>query len=228
MQITQAIILALAGFTIAHPGHEESEHELMQKRQFNANTRRGFSKCADVLEKRGVTARAEARRRAAVEKYRKTTLRVRDTDTVLNKTHLSNKHYDLWTPDDVVFNKSSTCVLNPEGEVGPFWVPGELINQDLRESQPGVPVVLEAQFLDVETCEPLTELWWDLWNCNSTGVYSGVVESGNGNGADLSNINATFLRGIQKADSDGVVTFQSIFPGHVCIMRNTICLSNPY
>ena len=51
-------------------------------------------------------------------------------------------------------------------------------------------------------------------NCNATGVYGGVVESGNGNTNDLSNINATFLRGVQQADGDGVVQFKSIFPGH--------------
>ena len=51
-------------------------------------------------------------------------------------------------------------------------------------------------------------------NCNATGVYGGVVEEGNGNSADLSNINATFLRGVQKSDADGTVTFESVFPGH--------------
>ena len=56
---------------------------------------------------------------------------------------------------------------------------------------------------------------WDLWNCNATGVYAGIVATGNGNGLDdPTNINNTFLRGIQKVDHDGVATFESIFPGH--------------
>lgn len=54
----------------------------------------------------------------------------------------------------------------------------------------------------------------DLWNCNSTGVYSGLVADGNGNSADLTNYNSTYLRGIQKADESGVVTFETLFPGH--------------
>lgn len=53
-----------------------------------------------------------------------------------------------------------------------------------------------------------------MWNCNSTGVYSGLVAEGNGNTADLSNYNATFLRGLAKSDDDGVVQFESVFPGH--------------
>jgi hypothetical protein len=40
------------------------------------------------------------------------------------------------------------------------------------------------------------------------------VATGNGNTDDTSNLNATFLRGVQKTDADGVVQFKSIFPGH--------------
>ena len=54
----------------------------------------------------------------------------------------------------------------------------------------------------------------DIWHCNATGVYSGIVADGNGNLNDASNINKTFLRGLQTTDSDGVVQYSSIFPGH--------------
>lgn len=54
----------------------------------------------------------------------------------------------------------------------------------------------------------------DVWNCNATGVYSGLVAEGNGNTADTANLNATFLRGVAKSDADGVVQFESVFPGH--------------
>lgn len=56
---------------------------------------------------------------------------------------------------------------------------------------------------------------WDVWMANSTGVYGGVLSSTNGNGlVDQSNINKTFLRGLQPTDADGVATFATIFPGH--------------
>lgn len=45
-------------------------------------------------------------------------------------------------------------------------------------------------------------------------MYSGVVANGNGNSADATNINNTFLRGIQQSDADGVVKFETLFPGH--------------
>lgn len=53
----------------------------------------------------------------------------------------------------------------------------------------------------------------ELADCNSTGVYSGVTANGNGNG-DASNINTTFLRGVQPTDSDGASQFHTLVPGH--------------
>lgn len=57
-------------------------------------------------------------------------------------------------------------------------------------------------------------MYIEIWHCNSTGVYSGVVANGNGESSDASNIDKTFLRGIQKTDTDGVAQFESVFPGH--------------
>ena len=62
-------------------------------------------------------------------------------------------------------------------------------------------------------CAPLCHSPFNS-SCNSTGVYAGVVANGNGNENDTSNINATFLRGIQKSDSDGVAGWRTIFPGY--------------
>lgn len=54
----------------------------------------------------------------------------------------------------------------------------------------------------------------DIWSANSTGVYSGVESTGNGNSDDATNLDNIALRGIQQADDDGVVQFSTIFPGH--------------
>lgn len=77
----------------------------------------------------------------------------------------------------------------------------------------GVDVVWDLQFINAETCEPIENLTADIWHCNSTGVYAGVIANGDGNTADTSNINKTFLRGLQTTDSNGVVQYTSIFPG---------------
>ncbi|KAK6080337.1 gpi anchored dioxygenase [Seiridium cupressi] len=78
------------------------------------------------------------------------------------------------TPDTTIFTSNDTCVLNPQGETGPYWVKREYIRNSLREDQPGVPIVVEAQSVDVETCEPIKDLYR-------------LVTIGNGNTEDLSN-----------------------------------------
>ena len=93
-------------------------------------------------------------------------------------------------------------------------VQGELVRKDVTEDQQGVPMTIDIQIINVETCEPVTDIYLDFWHCNSTGVYSGINANGNGNSEDTSNIDKTFLRGIQPSDSDGVVVFDTLFPGH--------------
>lgn len=216
--IVQHAIQLLARLSRRHrncPCHEKLDpHAALQKRTLHALARRGLDKCAEKLEADGVNARAEARRRDVFNLHRRH-LTVRDTDAVLNKSHeVTDCNITPNTPESQLFNDDSTCVLNLEGETGPYYVPGEYIRTNVREGQPGVPVILDWQFIDVETCEPILNLWADIWNCNSTGVYSGTVAQGNGNSNDESNINATFLRELQKTDADGVVQFQTLFPGH--------------
>jgi protocatechuate 3,4-dioxygenase beta subunit len=203
-------------FAVAHPGeHEERDEKVeIQKREFRDVTRRGLEACAKRFDANGLNARAMARRRDLYNKHRRA-LSTRDTASVLATSHLVNdSSITADTSIDSLFDSSSTCVLNPEGETGPYYVLGELVRSDLREGQDGVPVIFDVQFVDVDTCEGIEDLYADIWNCNATGVYSGVVATGNGNTADTSNLDATFLRGIQATDSDGVVSFDTLFPGH--------------
>lgn len=91
---------------------------------------------------------------------------------------------------------------------------GEYVRKNVTEGQSGVEILLDYQVIDVDTCDPVPNVYVEIWHCNSTGVYSGVVANGNGESSDEDNINNTFLRGIQKTDSDGVAQFDSLFPGH--------------
>lgn len=82
------------------------------------------------------------------------------------------------------------------------------------EDQAGLPLLVEYQVVDVATCEPVPEVYLEIWHCNATGVYGGVVAGGNGDSSDQSNLDNTWLRGIQPTDSEGVAQFETIFPGH--------------
>jgi protocatechuate 3,4-dioxygenase beta subunit len=93
-------------------------------------------------------------------------------------------------------------------------VTGEHVRRNVTENQAGVPLTVDIQIIDINTCAPIPRIMLDFWHCNATGVYSGVNANGNGNSNDTRNLNATFLRGIQPSNSEGVVTVHSIFPGH--------------
>ncbi|KAK6193203.1 hypothetical protein LQW54_012697 [Pestalotiopsis sp. IQ-011] len=209
-------ILGLATAAAAHPGHEEHVVDRAVKRNFLAQSKRSLNACAETLERRGTLKRAESRRQAYVnELVQARALKARDTDTVLNTTHHSNLTGITVDSDSATYLGSNhTCILSPEGEIGPFWVKGELNREDIIDGEPGVVNYMHAQFIDVNTCEPLEGLWWDVWNANATGVYSGVQDDSNGNGDDATNLNRTALRGIQETDEDGVASFRAVFPGH--------------
>jgi protocatechuate 3,4-dioxygenase beta subunit len=148
-------------------------------------------------------------------KPEKAYLRARDLDSVLATDHASNlTGITASTDPSLLFTSNNSCILTPEVTQGPYWVQGELIRQDVTEDQEGVPLHLDIQLINVNTCEPVPQVYLELWHCNSTGVYSGVVANGNGDSSDETNLNATFLRGIAQADASGVVQFDTLFPGH--------------
>lgn len=92
--------------------------------------------------------------------------------------------------------------------IGPYYVEGELICRKITDGEPGVKACFDFQFIDINTCEPVRRLLVDIWHANATGVYSGVATPGQGG------LNTTYGRGVQQTDGDGVIQFDSIFPGH--------------
>ncbi|PYI35290.1 aromatic compound dioxygenase [Aspergillus indologenus CBS 114.80] len=216
VSFSKLVVLGMAALAVAHPGHEDIGSNVALKRSFLRHSRNSLSKCAEKAEFRALQARAATRRRdIASKKAKRSFLKARDLTTVINTSHLSSlTGVTADSSEDVFFSDDVSCILSPEGEVGPFWVKGEYIRSDVTDDEPGVSVVMDAQFIDIDTCEPIENLYFDVWNCNSTGVYSGVQDSSNGNGNDASNLDNTALRGLQPTDADGVAQFTTIFPGH--------------
>jgi protocatechuate 3,4-dioxygenase beta subunit len=217
-------VLALASFATAHPGEDHS-HELLERQDFVASVERSsLAHCTETLRANGVAERNVKRRAALLEKARqKRSIKKRDFEDVLNtdhdKTHLG---YTPSTPAEVLFEGQNSCLLTPDVTIGPYYVSGESIRQELAESQEGVDLLLDYQLINVDTCEPIPNLYLEIWHCNSTGVYGGVVNQGNGNFNDKTNINATWGRGIQPTNEDGVAQFETFFPGHYTGRANHI------
>jgi len=105
------------------------------------------------------------------------------------------------------------CVLTPELTAGPYYLDGPLARADITEGRPGAPMQFRVRVLGMPDCAPLAGAAVDVWHCDAGGEYSGF----NGNSLEATQSQGKndkrFLRGVQLTDSDGVATFNTIFPG---------------
>ncbi|KAF2023495.1 aromatic compound dioxygenase [Setomelanomma holmii] len=208
-----AAAIFLSRLAFAHPGHDINEEIAERAAFFSSTEYTNLDHCAEKLQAR--SAVMIERRKAMVEHLRaKRSIKKRDFDTVLNTDHHSNQSVTPNSPSDVIFGANSSCILQAETTEGPYWVSGEYVRKDITDGNPGVPLTFDVQLIDTTTCEPLNKVALEAWHCNSTGVYGGVIAGGNGNQADATNINNTMFRGIQVSDADGVLQFDTTFPGH--------------
>jgi protocatechuate 3,4-dioxygenase beta subunit len=109
-----------------------------------------------------------------------------------------------------------TCFLDPTLTKGPYWIDERLDRTDIRSDtnnvaspnpRPGLPLTLSLTVLSFASgsCDPLPGAQVDVWHCDATGLYSDT--------AALGTAGQNFLRGFQRTDSNGVVTFTTIYPG---------------
>jgi protocatechuate 3,4-dioxygenase beta subunit len=110
------------------------------------------------------------------------------------------------------------CMVRPEQTEGPFFFDIQLERADIRsepatgELKEGIPLVLNIQVSALQdgSCAPLQNAIVDIWHCDASGIYSGV-KPGRMQATDTSNLK--FLRGYQKTNDNGDVSFLTIFPG---------------
>lgn len=113
---------------------------------------------------------------------------------------------------------TTVCTLTSEVTEGPYYVANELVRQNIVESKQGVPLRLRIAVTDTTAnCAPLANAAVDIWHCDALGYYSGITgENPGGGGTSVtteSNADTTFLRGIQLTDDNGLVEFDTIYPG---------------
>jgi protocatechuate 3,4-dioxygenase beta subunit len=116
---------------------------------------------------------------------------------------------------------AAACAVIPEETAGPF--PGDgsngpdilsqsgVVRADIRSSfgssttlATGVPLTVKLAIQDLKNgCAPLAAAAVYIWHCDQAGGYSMYSQ-----GVTSEN----YLRGVQGAGADGVVTFQSVFP----------------
>ncbi|HTU60223.1 MAG TPA: intradiol ring-cleavage dioxygenase, partial [Polyangiales bacterium] len=117
---------------------------------------------------------------------------------------------------------AASCSAIPEETAGPY--PGDgsngvnalvlsgIVRSDIRSSvgdasgtAEGVPLTVTLTLVDPsDSCSPLAGCAVYLWHCDRDGnysLYSSAIQQEN------------YLRGVQEADENGQVSFQTIFPG---------------
>lgn len=121
---------------------------------------------------------------------------------------------------------STSCTTIPSETAGPYPADGSLassqrlnaltldgiVRQDIRTSvgsasgtAPGVPLTVTLTLVDsASSCTPLVGYAVYLWHCTRDGNYS-LYASGH--------TDENYLRGVQVSDSNGQVSFTTIFPG---------------
>ncbi|WP_128435481.1 intradiol ring-cleavage dioxygenase [Streptomyces cyaneus] len=103
---------------------------------------------------------------------------------------------------------------------GPYYLDNALVRKDITEGKSGVPLTLRLTVVDAtDGCTPVSGAAVEIWHCDAWGYYSGYTTANPGGSApaeseDGSTANDnTYLRGYQIANANGVVKFETIFPG---------------
>ncbi len=109
---------------------------------------------------------------------------------------------------------TGSCVLITEETAGPF--PLNLSGNEayfrtnIAEGRPGLPLDLSLKVTNANNgCAPISNARVDVWHCDRDGVYSGF--SNQPGGVDARG--ETFCRGILLTDDQGLVRFETIYPG---------------
>ncbi|ORY72247.1 Intradiol ring-cleavage dioxygenase [Leucosporidium creatinivorum] len=200
-------LLASSLLVAAHPGeehHAPTGAELARRSHQAAKRTSVASKCANHI---GANKRARRAKRAAAA------LKKRDIDA----SSLTTAEYKGFSTI-----QNSSCVTAPEVTEGPYYINNELVRQDLRETQAGIDLVLDIGVIDINTCEPLDNVYVEIWACNATGQYSGFTTAQTAGGGGMQKRQGmstsmtddySFGRGGWPTNDEGVVEFTTTFPG---------------
>ncbi|GAA4083324.1 intradiol ring-cleavage dioxygenase [Streptomyces shaanxiensis] len=118
-------------------------------------------------------------------------------------------------------SESSSCMtLMSSVTEGPYYLDGALVRKDITEGKSGVPLTLRLTVVDAtDGCTPVPGAAVEIWHCDAWGYYSGYTTANPGGSAPAESEDGstaddkTYLRGYQIANANGVVKFETIFPG---------------
>lgn len=85
-----------------------------------------------------------------------------------------DRTHKVSSPGDAWAKTKTQCALVPEDVPGPYYYPGELVRSDISENLNGVPMWLDVQFVDTNTCHPIRGMTVDIW---AVGIATSMLSS---------------------------------------------------
>jgi protocatechuate 3,4-dioxygenase beta subunit len=106
----------------------------------------------------------------------------------------------------------SGCALVATTTDGPCTTQDDQEREDISEDWTGLPVRLGIKVVDT-SCNPLPGAKVKIWHTNLAGSYSGETPNNGMCLKDQDYSSLDFFRGVQTSDDEGVVYFDTCFPG---------------
>jgi protocatechuate 3,4-dioxygenase beta subunit len=110
----------------------------------------------------------------------------------------------------------TTCALSCEMTQGPCWDSHAEVIQDISYGYTGLPMRMYLRVVD-DACNPVANAIVEVWHVSAVGKYSGDDATNEDvsfcTGNDATFTSALYFRGKQTTDSNGVVFFDTCFPG---------------
>jgi protocatechuate 3,4-dioxygenase beta subunit len=108
------------------------------------------------------------------------------------------------SPTSPTTTTNAACAVTPTETAGPFPSLTSLFRSDIREGKAGTVLALTVKVVNVNSnCAGVASANVEIWHVDASGNYSQY-------GTQAAQ---TFLRGIQTTNSNGEVTFTTIYPG---------------
>nr|WP_294782973.1 intradiol ring-cleavage dioxygenase [uncultured Flavobacterium sp.] len=110
-------------------------------------------------------------------------------------------------------SSDGSCTVSPSETKGPFPIktPSQLVLENIKSDRVGIALLINLKIENKKNnCEPLSGVLVDVWHCDKDGNYS---EYGGTQMQQTDYTSVHFLRGRQTSDTNGNVSFISIYPG---------------
>lgn len=176
VHFSQALTAALlATGVVAHPGGNTNKEILRRQAHLDHPERRNVQSCKRDLVESGWVREQHLRRENRLHELRVAAGFAKPGDKIVRR--------DV-AEVEAEYGVSASCTLDPEATEGPYCkfvhdakhmhgsqvlgVTGELVRQDLLNTEKGAITHLDLNVIDTSTCKPVTDAYVELWGANST------------------------------------------------------------